>query len=218
MTPAGPRHASTRSGQPAAAHLEARELADLAGLGDSDLEDIPARRDRSKRRNSTGAAPTLPAAAIRLSDLAGHPRPLHSTPIRAPAGACTLSRLSLIPDAVSVLAIRTTGNGCISGTGGTVTGIVSVATLDRPLASVTRSRTTWLPAVENDVLITWLPGARTPLPARSHAKAVIGLLGSVELDASETGSRGCGEAGNQVKDADRSRGTCELRRRAMATG
>jgi hypothetical protein len=61
----------------------------------------------------------------------------------APAGVCcTLSNLSLTPEAVCVPAIRTTGNGCMSRILGLTTVIVSVAMLEKPLASVTSRRTT----------------------------------------------------------------------------
>ena len=126
---------------------------------------------------------------------------MQATAIRAPAAACTLSKRILTPEAVSVLAMRTTGKGCINASWDEVTGIVSVATLERPFASVTRRRTTWLPAVENVVVITWPPAANGPPPVRSHAKPVIGLMASVELDASETGSLTWGAIGNHVNDA-----------------
>ena len=81
------------------------------------------------------------------------------------------------------------------------TGIVSVTTLVSPLASVTRSRTTWLPGAANDVPRMGPADANGPLPARSHAKPVSGLVASVELDTSETGARARGAAGTQVNDA-----------------
>ena len=75
-------------------------------------------------------------------------RDRHCTVICAPGDANTLSCLSLIPDRVPVLVIRTIGNGCMKGREA-LTGIVSEATLESPSATVTRSCTRWLPGVEN---------------------------------------------------------------------
>jgi len=85
--------------------------------------------------------------------------------------------------------------------GGEVTGIVSVATLESPLASVTRSLTTWFPGAENDVVSTGPPGWNAPLLVRAHAKAVIGLRVSVELDTSKMLWPVFGPDGNQPNDA-----------------
>src|ERR1039458_7177503 len=82
-----------------------------------------------------------------------------------------------------------------------VTGIVSETVLVRPSAPVTRRCTRWFPAVANEVLTACPPAANTPLPLTSQANAVIGLVASVELDTSETGSPVCGVTGNHVKDA-----------------
>ena len=91
--------------------------------------------------------------------------------------------------------------------GGGVTMTVSATTLERPFASVTRSRTTWLPGVENEVLITGGPAWNVPLPVVSHEKDVIGLETSVELDASDTGSPVCGAVGNHANAATGGDGT-----------
>jgi hypothetical protein len=82
-----------------------------------------------------------------------------------------------------------------------LTGIISEATLESPLASVTRSCTRWLPAEEKVVLIAGPPAANAPVPAGSQAKAVMGLALSVELETNETGSPTLGMEGNQVNDA-----------------
>ncbi len=116
--------------------------------------------------------------------------------ICAPPGACTVSRLSLAPAASIEPAIRTTGKGCIRVTAGELTAIVSAATLERPFASVTRSRTMWLPGVEKVVLSAGGPTLSAPLPVSAQANPVIGLLAPVEVDTSETGSPVCGAEGN----------------------
>jgi hypothetical protein len=82
-----------------------------------------------------------------------------------------------------------------------LTGIMFEATLESPLASVTRSCTRWLPAEEKVVLIAGPPAANAPVPARSQAKAVMGLALSVELETNETAWPKLGMAGNQVNDA-----------------
>jgi hypothetical protein len=82
-----------------------------------------------------------------------------------------------------------------------LTGIVSDATLERPLPSVTRSCTLWFPAAEKIVLIAGPPAAKTPVPAGSQANAVMGLALSVELETNETAWPTLGMEGNQVKDA-----------------
>jgi hypothetical protein len=105
--------------------------------------------------------------------------------ICVPAEASTLSWLSLIPERVRTPEIRTTGKGCINGSE-ELTGIRADATLECPLASLTRSCTRWLPAEENVVLVVAPPAEKAPVPARSHANAVIGLALSVELDINDT--------------------------------
>jgi hypothetical protein len=82
-----------------------------------------------------------------------------------------------------------------------LTGISSEATLEAPLASVTRSCTLWLPAEEKVVLIVGPPAANAPVPARSQAKAVMGLALSVELETSETVWPTRGLEGNHVNEA-----------------
>ena len=97
--------------------------------------------------------------------------------------------------------MRTTGNGCISGITGVLTGIVSETTLDWPFASTTRSWTTWGPAVEKEVLIVEPPVLNTSLPVRAQPKLAIAVLASVEVETSEIASPVCGAAGNHVKEA-----------------
>ena len=84
---------------------------------------------------------------------------------------------------------------------GEVTGTVSVATLERPSAALTRNRTTWAPGVAKEVLSTGLPAWNAPVAPKAQAKAVIGLAISVELDTSETLSPVFGAGGNHLKDA-----------------
>ena len=122
--------------------------------------------------------------------------------MRAPAGARTLKSFSLIPAPAPLAAIRTIGNGCINRRLDAATSIVCAATAETPAASVTRKRTTCWPGVLNDVPLTAPPPANTPVPERSHANAVIGLAGSVELESSETRSPTCGALGDQVNDAE----------------
>src|SRR5947209_7392556 len=105
-----------------------------------------------------------------------------------------------MPDRVPEPVIRTTGKGCMRGSD-ELTGMVSATTLERPLASVTRSWTLWLPAAENVVLVAGPPATNAPVPARSQAKAVIGLPLSVELETNETVWPTRGLEGNQVNDA-----------------
>src|SRR6476646_6691301 len=97
--------------------------------------------------------------------------------------------------------MRTTGNGSISVKRRLTTWMVSVATLESPSAAVTRSRTTCAPGVAKVVLATCWPAVNVPFPARLQAKAVSGLVWSVELDTSETGSPTTGTAGNHLNDA-----------------
>jgi hypothetical protein len=82
-----------------------------------------------------------------------------------------------------------------------LTAISSDATLEMPLASVTRNCTLWLPAEENIVLVVGPPDANAPVPAGSQAKAVMGLALSVELEISDTAWPTRGLAGNHVNDA-----------------
>ena len=107
----------------------------------------------------------------------------------------------MTPEGVALPAMRTIGKGCITISGRAVTAIVSAATLDSPAASVTRRRTRWLPGVANEVVVDCAPGTNAPPPVRSHASALIGLVASVEVDASDTGSPGCGFEGNHEKEA-----------------
>ena len=102
---------------------------------------VPLARVRWKRPNETDASPTLPAAATLLCFLIGQLRPLHVIVMRVPREARIESSLRLMPRPVRVLTNRTSGNGCKSGSAREPTGIVSAATLEAPLASVTRSRT-----------------------------------------------------------------------------
>src|ERR1700732_1850566 len=97
--------------------------------------------------------------------------------------------------------MRTIGNGCIGIGGGRVTGIAPATTPGRPLACETRSRTTCGPGEMKDVVRTGPPPAKAPVPARSQANAVIGLAGSVEFEASDTGSPVWGVGGNHVNEA-----------------
>src|SRR3979411_1296421 len=121
--------------------------------------------------------------------------------MRDPADARTPSSVSRTPERVALLVIRTTGNGCISVSGAAPTGIVWVDTADTPLASVTRSWTTWLPCVEKVVLIPEPPVANAPVPATSQANEMIGLPASVELETSDTLSPTRGAVGNQENEA-----------------
>ena len=97
--------------------------------------------------------------------------------------------------------MRTIGNGCIRTAGALVTMIASVATPESPLASVTRSRTTWPPGVTNDVLSTGPTAVNGPLPRGSQAEATIGLETPAEFDASEMVWPTYGFAGTHVNDA-----------------
>jgi hypothetical protein len=97
--------------------------------------------------------------------------------------------------------MRTIGKGWMRASGGVVTGMVSLATLDRPSAAVTLSRTTWAPGVVNDVVITGFPTLNGPLLVRAHANVVIGLSASAELDTSDTVSPVLGFDGNHANDA-----------------
>src|SRR5436190_185734 len=162
---------------------------------------MPGGRMRSKRRNWTAARPPCPAEATRLWDLAGQPRPMQRTDIRDPAGACTARSLSLTPCAARVVTMRTIGKGCISGATAVRTGIVCDTVLDRPAASETCRRTTWLPAVAKDVVMSGPPAWKELVPDRSQAKAVRGLVGSVEVETNETRSPVCGAAGTHVNAA-----------------
>src|SRR6266480_1850549 len=101
----------------------------------------------------------------------------------------------LTPEEVSEPAIRTIGKGCMSLSAGGITLIVSPTTPERPSASVTRSCTRCFPGVENDLVITGPPARNGSLLVRAHAKAVIGLAVSVELDTNRTGSPVCGAVG-----------------------
>src|SRR5262249_5514752 len=123
------------------------------------------------------------------------------TVIRAPLGACTLSSRNLTPEGVAPPAMRTIGKGCITISGRAVTAIVSAATLESPPESVTRRRTRWLPGLANEVVIDCAPATNAPPPVRSHASAVIGLAASVEVEASDTRSPGCGLDGNHKNEA-----------------
>src|SRR5205823_6581511 len=150
----------------------------------------PARNERSKRLNAstTELARRLRAlvVATRLCGFILQPRPWQVTVTRAPTGASTLTRLSLTPARVSTPAMRTIGNGCMGLSRGSPTGIASVAMLEAPRASVTRRRTTWLPAVANDVIASGPDTLKAPVPARSQEKAAIGLAVSVDPDTSTT--------------------------------
>src|SRR5436189_5500285 len=150
---------------------------------------------RSKRRNWTATRPPCLADAKRLWDLAGQRRPVQRTDIRDPTGACTARSFSLTPCAARVVTMRTIGKGCISGATAVRTGIVCDTVLDRPAASETRRRTTWLPALAKDVVISDPPAWNELVPDRSQAKAVSGLVGSVEVEINETRSPACGAAG-----------------------
>ena len=76
-----------------------------------------------------------------------------------------------------------------------------MATLEAPRASVTRRRTTWLPAVANDVIASGPDTLKAPVPARSHEKAAIGLAVSVDPDTSTTVCPITGAGGNQLNEA-----------------
>src|SRR5665213_4214509 len=145
---------------------------------------------------TTPAWPLLfPEASTVTRCLAGHPRPLHVTVTRVPIGACTDSRVMRTLAGRCVPAIRTTGKGCISvGVVGMAV-IVCVATLESPLASLTRSCTTCGPGVAKVVLSVACPAVNAP-ESKLQAKAVNGLLASVEVDTSETGSPTRGWDGN----------------------
>src|SRR5438067_647540 len=90
----------------------------------------------------------------------------------------------------------TTGKGRISRSVGALTSMVCVATADEPSAAITRRPTMWLPAVAKVVLTTGPPSRKSPLPARSQAKPVIGLVKSVDVEANDTVSPACGAAGD----------------------
>src|SRR6202011_348774 len=155
----------------------------------------------SKRWNETDARPTLPVEATLLCFLTGQLCPLHVIVIRAPGEARIERTLSLMPEEPRRVTMRTRGNGRMSADCWELTGIVWLATLDAPVASVTRSRTTWLPGVANEVLCSAPPAWNDPLPARSQAKAVSGLAASVEPETSETRSPTCGTGGYHENDA-----------------
>src|ERR1039458_80365 len=126
LTPAGLRHMSTRSGSLPRRIAKRVYFPMSPGLETRISRVTPKRKERSNPRNSTGETPRLLDTTTRPADLIGQPRPLHLTVICAPAGTCcTLSSLSLTPEAVSVPAIRTTGNGCMRGAVGLTTLIVS---------------------------------------------------------------------------------------------
>jgi hypothetical protein len=82
-----------------------------------------------------------------------------------------------------------------------LTAISSDATLEMPLASVTRNCTLWLPGEEKIVLIVGPPAAKAPAPAGSQAKPVMGLVLSVEVEINETAWPTRGLGGNHVNDA-----------------
>jgi hypothetical protein len=82
--------------------------------------------------------------------------------------------------------------------------IVSAAMLDSPSPAVTRSRTTCGAGVANDALAIGPPttnAPKGPLSEVSQEKLVIGLLRSVEVEASEITSFTLGDVGNQKNDA-----------------
>src|SRR5438270_824444 len=137
----------------------------------------PADSERSKRRNTTRAALRLPLPELtrRLSNAVGQPRPRQLTRTRAPGGAWAVITLRFAPDDVRTPAMRTTGNGAMSASGDGITWTVPLATLDRPSAAVTRSRTTWSPVDLNEVVRTCLPTLNTALLARAQANIVSGL-------------------------------------------
>src|SRR5947209_16902202 len=97
--------------------------------------------------------------------------------------------------------MRTTGNGRISPSVGALTWMAWVATAEEPSADVTRRRTRWLPALGKVVLTTGPPSSKAPLPARSQPRPMIGLMKSVDVDASDTVSPAFGAGGNQRNDA-----------------
>ncbi len=66
---------------------------------------------------------------------------------------------------------------------------------------MTRSWTTWAPGVEKDVASADSPWVNRPLPLRAQAKPVIGLLASVEVETSVTGSPVWGADGIHLNDA-----------------
>src|ERR1700751_5248753 len=116
--------------------------------------------------------------------------------MRAPGGASTDSNHSFTPAASRRPAMRTTGKGRISRSVGALTSTVSVATADEPSAAVTRRRTTWVPAVAKGGLTIGPPPWKAPLPVRSRAKPVIGLVKSVDVEANDTVSPACGAVGD----------------------
>src|SRR5205085_10180493 len=129
----------------------------------------PADSERSTRRNTIRAALRLPPELTRrLSNAVGQPRPRQVTRTRAPGGAWAVITLRFAPDDVRTPAMRTTGNGAMSASGDGITWTVPLATLDRPSAAVTRSRTTWSPDVLNEVVRTCLPTLNTALLARAQ--------------------------------------------------
>src|SRR5207253_5440448 len=135
------------------------------------------------------------------SDRVGQPPPRHVTVTRAPGGAWAVIKLRFTPDEVRTPAMWTTGKGAMRLSGRRITWSVPLATLERPSAAVTSSRTTWSPGVVNEVLRTCLPTLNTPLLARAQANVVSGLVRSVELDTSETVSPTTGVDGNHLNDA-----------------
>src|SRR5271170_1993350 len=90
----------------------------------------------------------------------------------------------------------------MSTSGAEPTLMVSVATLDWPLAAVTCSCTVWLPGVENEVVIRGFPAVKAPGFESAQDHPVIALALSVALETSATSSPVFGEVGNHVKDAD----------------
>src|ERR1019366_2710234 len=164
----------------------------------------PARSQRSKRPKETSTVPPLAlffAATTRLWVFGGQPWPWQVTLTLAPTGASTVNSAILTPEDLAEPAIRTTGKGCIRVIGCEATVIVSETSLERPLASVTRSRTTCDPAVAKDVLSTCCPATSAPPGRSDQAWVVIGLPASLEVDTSDTASPTCGEAGNHWKEA-----------------
>ena len=144
-----------------------------------------------RKRTSAALRATGPSDATFVCRFLGQPAPRHATSMRAVFGALISSTRSRAPDEVNDPAIRTTGKGLISAgrtTGAGVIGrqasrMMASATVDAPLALVARRSTRWGPAVANEtVAVGPVASANLPSSLRSHARLVIGPLGSLEVE------------------------------------
>src|ERR1700680_1257288 len=88
LTPAGARHRSTRSAS-LPRRIWKRVCFPIPPRLETRISRVtPKRRERSNRRNSTGATPRLLDTATRPANRIGQPRPLHPTVIRALSVTC----------------------------------------------------------------------------------------------------------------------------------